>query len=67
MSFACGPSDTWDVLLRNDCMHTSMEAVSGGQNEGGAMINEVLVVGNIIFWILFAYMIWRWMRIGEQK
>jgi hypothetical protein len=44
-----------------------MEAASGGQNEGGAMINEVLVVGNITFWILFAYMIWRWMRIGERK
>ncbi len=40
-------------------MHTSMEAVSGEQNKGGAMINEVLVVGNIIFWILFGYMIWR--------
>jgi hypothetical protein len=48
-------------------MNTSIEAAGGGQNEGGAMINEVLVVGSIVFWILFAYMIWRWMRIGEQK
>jgi hypothetical protein len=48
-------------------MHTSMEAASGGQNEGGAMINEALIAGGIVFWALFGYMIWRWMRIGERK
>ena len=48
-------------------MHTSMEAASGGQNEGGAMINEVLIAGGFLIWILFGYMIWRWMRIGERK
>lgn len=31
------------------------------------MLNAILIAGNIIFWILFAYMIWRWMRIGERK
>ncbi len=34
---------------------------------GGAMINEVLIAGGIVFWALFGYMIWRWMRIGERK
>jgi hypothetical protein len=50
----------------------SYSGVDGGNgpspNGGGALINVVVsVVVSVLFWILFAFMIYRWMKIGERK